>query len=140
MTAAGRVAGRRNMLLVCLLLVIMAGLGSRMIHTGFPVVDKYAGDALYAVMVFLFISLFSTSLTPRARACAALIIMTALEVFQLTLLPREMSNSSCIMVRVAGRLLGTTFGWLDLVAYYVGIAFALFADHYWITTIREKDG
>ncbi len=140
MMATSRVAGRQNMLLVCLLLVIMAGLGSRMIHTGFPIVDKYVGDALYAVMVFLLISLFSTSLSPRVRACAALIIMTALEVFQLTLLPREMSNSSHIMVRVTGRLLGTMFSWLDLMAYYVGITLALFADHYWLTTIREKDG
>lgn len=140
MMATGRVANRRNTLFVCLLVVILAGLGSRMIHTGFPIVDKYAGDALYAVMVFLLISLVSTSLSLRARACAALIFMTALEVFQLTLLPREMSNSSHIMVRVAGRLLGTTFSWLDLAAYYVGIVSALLADHYWITTIREKNG
>ncbi len=111
-----------------------------MVHTGFPIVDKYAGDALYAAMVFLLISLFSPALSPRARAFAALVIMTALEVFQLTLLPREMSNSSYIMVRVAGRLLGTTFSWLDLVAYYVGIGSALLADHYWITTIREDVG
>jgi hypothetical protein len=138
MIASGRIADRRNMLLVCLLLVIMAGLGSRMIHTGFPIADKYAGDALYAVMVFLIISLFSGSLLPLARAFAALIVMTALEAFQLTLLPREMCSSAYIMVRVAGRLLGTTFSWLDLVAYCVGIVSALLADQYWINTIREE--
>ena len=92
-----------------------------MIHTGLPILDKYAGDALYAVMIYLFITLLLKAATPFGRAVVAMMVMTGLETFQLTLIPLEMIKSGNVLMKVSGRLLGTTFSWLDLAAYFVGI-------------------
>jgi hypothetical protein len=48
--------------------------------------------------------------------------MTAIETFQLTLIPAHMLASSHVIVRICARLLGTQFSFLDLLAYGVGIA------------------
>ncbi len=119
----------RGRILAALAMVIITGLGSRMIHSGILLVDKYLGDALYAVMVYLLFTFAWRSASPLRRAVAAAVIMTALETFQLTLIPLEMTKSGDIALRIAGRLLGTTFSWLDLTAYFVGIVAALFADY-----------
>lgn len=109
-------------------MVIIAGLGSRMIHSGILLVDKYLGDALYAVMVYLLLALVWRNASPLSRAVVVALFMTALETFQLTLIPLEMSHSGNIILQIIGRLLGTTFSWLDLAAYFVGIVAALVVD------------
>jgi hypothetical protein len=53
--------------------------------------------------------------------------MVALESFQLTGIPAALYASNRLPLRLAGRLLGTQFHWLDLVAYAAGILpFAIF--------------
>ena len=126
--AARRVGYGRGRLLICLIVVIMAGLGSRMLHSGLPLVDKYAGDALYAVMIYVIFSLFRKTSSPLSKAMAVMVFMTLLEVFQLSSIPLELTRSENVMAKFAGRLLGTTFSWLDLAAYFVGIAAVLFAE------------
>ncbi|HBG07150.1 MAG: hypothetical protein A2075_08165 [Geobacteraceae bacterium GWC2_58_44] len=118
---AQRVPARERKLILGIIAVIIVGLGSRMIHTGLPILDKYAGDALYAVMIYLFITLLLKAATPFGRAVVAMMVMTGLETFQLTLIPLEMIKSGNVLMKVSGRLLGTTFSWLDLAAYFVGI-------------------
>lgn len=100
-----------------------------MVHSGILLVDKYLGDALYTVMVYLLLALAWRSASPLRRAVAAAVIMTGLEIFQLTLIPLELSHSGNIVLRIIGRLLGSTFSWLDLAAYFVGIVAALIADY-----------
>ena len=43
--------------LLLLAAIVATGILSRVIHTGWIVFDKYLGDALYAAMVYLLISL-----------------------------------------------------------------------------------
>jgi hypothetical protein len=119
----------RGRILIALAVVIVVGLGSRVIHSGFLLVDKYLGDALYAVMIYLLLTLVWSSASSLRRAVAVAVIMTVLETFQLTLIPLGMSHSEDIILRIAGRLLGTTFSWLDLAAYFLGIATTLFAEY-----------
>ncbi|HTB11126.1 MAG TPA: DUF2809 domain-containing protein [Bryobacteraceae bacterium] len=106
---------------VGLLCIIGLGILSRMIHTGFVVFDKYLGDALYAAIVYVILRLFwrATALTV---AVTTVIVMTAIEVFQLTMIPAHMLASQHLMARISARLLGTEFSFLDLFAYGVGIA------------------
>ncbi len=104
-----------------LAVIIGLGLLSRAVHTGWIVIDKYAGDALYAAMVYTLITFFA-SLPPWRKAVLAMAIMTALELFQLTLIPAHMLHSPHFAVRIAARLLGTEFSFLDLLAYAVGIS------------------
>lgn len=104
---------------VLLVAIIVAGLLSRMVHTGFLIVDKYLGDALYAAMVYVLLQL-----TGRVQPVWfwAASLMTAIEFFQLTGIPAGMLRSGNTALRICGRLLGTEFGVMDLVAYGVGIA------------------
>lgn len=103
-----------------LALVIAAGLLSRATHTGLILIDKYLGDALYAVMIYLLLP----GRFPSPKAAWAMAIMAGLECFQLTGIPAEMAQKGTTLLRLAGRLLGTSFHWYDLVAYAAGIGCA----------------
>ena len=100
--------------------IIALGIASRVVHTGWVLFDKYLGDALYAVMVYVLVSLIWPVSSLR-KAAAAMAIMTAIEVFQLTLIPAHLLTSRHLAVRIFARLLGTDFSFLDLTAYAVGI-------------------
>jgi len=102
-----------------LAVIIAAGILSRVYHTGFFLIDKYLGDALYAAMVYVLFRL--TSCVTRVALWSA-VTMTTLELFQLTLIPAAMLHSASLPVRLCARLLGTQFSVFDLLAYAVGIA------------------
>ena len=110
----------REYWIACLVCIVGLGIVSRVVHTGWIILDKYAGDALYAAMVYALISLVWQ--TDRLRkAVLAMLIMTALEVFQLTMIPAHMLASENPAERILARLLGTEFSFRDLLAYAVGI-------------------
>jgi hypothetical protein len=113
-----QVAGGRRFWWGLLAAVIAAGLLSRAAHTGLRLFDKYLGDALYAVMVYI---LFRLAGVARVAVWAA-VAMTAIEFFQLTRIPADMLRSAYPAVRVCARLMGTEFSVLDLLAYAVGIS------------------
>lgn len=97
--------------------IIALGILSRVVHTGLPIFDKYLGDALYAAMVYQLLRL-----RRKVAVLPAAVIMTGLELFQLTGLPAQLLASEHLAVRLCARLLGTEFSFLDLLAYAVGIA------------------
>jgi hypothetical protein len=110
-------AGGRRFWWGLLAAIVAAGLPSRVAHTGLRLFDKYLGDALYAVMVYI---LFRLTGIARVAVWAAA-AMTAIEFFQLTGIPAHMLRSAYLVVRICARLLGTEFSVLDLLAYAVGI-------------------
>jgi hypothetical protein len=63
-----------------------------------------------------------------ALALPALALMTALELFQLTMIPARMLASGHLIVRMCARLMGTEFSFQDLIAYGVGIGGIYLAD------------
>ncbi|BDC48966.1 hypothetical protein F183_A12820 [Bryobacterales bacterium F-183] len=101
-----------------LVAIVAAGLGSRMVHTGWIVFDKYLGDALYAAMVYVIVRM---AWPARLALGIAAAIMVGLELFQLTGIPARLVMDERLGVRLFARLLGTTFGVSDLVAYAVGL-------------------
>jgi hypothetical protein len=103
---------------LCIAGIIAMGILSRVVHTGFVVFDKYLGDALYATMVYAVLRLLSS---PAASAVCAMLVMTGIELFQLTLIPAHMLASEHLMTRICARLMGVEFSFLDLLAYGVGI-------------------
>src|SRR5882724_13265647 len=103
---------------LCLVGIIAIGILSRVVHTGLVVFDKYLGDALYAAMVYAILRLLSTA---AASAVCAMFVMTAIELFQLTMIPAHMLVSEHLMTRICARLMGVEFSFLDLLAYVVGI-------------------
>jgi hypothetical protein len=108
--------------------IIAAGILSRVGRTGYLVVDKYLGDALYAGMVYALLRQVGQA---RAAAGGAALVMIGIELFQLTGIPAAMLGSESGVVRICARLLGVQFGWLDLVAYAVGIGGIFFVDERW---------
>lgn len=102
----------------CIVGIIAAGILSRVVHTGLVVFDKYLGDALYAMMVYAILRL---GWKPAASAVSAMAVMTAIELFQLTMIPAHLLASEHWITRVCARLMGVGFSFLDLLAYAVGI-------------------
>jgi hypothetical protein len=98
--------------------IIAIGILPRVVHTGLAIFDKYLGDALYAAMVYAILRLVSTS---ASAALCAMLIMTSLELFQLTMIPARLLASEHLIMRICARLLGVEFSFLDLLAYGVGI-------------------
>jgi hypothetical protein len=105
--------------------IVVAGLGSRAVHTGFRLFDKYLGDALYAAMVYVLLRL--TGRITRVALWAA-VAMTAIELFQLTGVAAGMLGSANPAVRACARLMGTEFNVGDLAAYAAGIGVLAAAD------------
>jgi Protein of unknown function (DUF2809) len=118
MDSSLRSPGHRVVALSC---IIAIGILSRVIHTGFVVFDKYLGDALYAAMVYVILRLLWRA-TAVVVAVTTLIVMTVIELFQLTMVPAHMLASKHLIVRISAMLIGTEFSFLDLFAYGVGIA------------------
>ena len=102
----------------CIVGIIAMGILSRAVHTGLAIFDKYLGDALYAAMVYGILRLF---LRAAASAVCAMVVMTAIELFQLTMIPAHMLANEHLMTRICARLIGIEFSFLDLLAYGVGI-------------------
>ena len=113
---------------LCLVGIITVGILSRVVQTGLVVVDKYLGDALYAAMVYTILRLFWRAAVPARLAVTAMAVMTAIELFQLTMIPAHLLANEHVMVRICARLMGTEFSVLDLLTYAVGIACIYLAD------------
>ncbi|MFI2609764.1 DUF2809 domain-containing protein [Kitasatospora sp. NPDC018619] len=99
-------------------LTVAAGLGVRAVLGGD--FAKYAGDALYTVLVHALLVLAVPSLRPGRAAALAAALSWAVELFQLTGLPDGWGRRSTL----ARLVLGSTFNPPDLLWYLVGAACA----------------
>ncbi|MFF1645342.1 DUF2809 domain-containing protein [Streptomyces sp. NPDC058240] len=99
-------------------LTVLAGLGVRALADG--AFAKYAGDALYTVLICALVAVIAPGARPAVRAGTALAFSWAVELLQLTGVPAELSRHST----VARLVLGSTFGAPDLLWYAVGAGFA----------------
>ncbi|MER5630139.1 DUF2809 domain-containing protein [Streptomyces nitrosporeus] len=99
-------------------LTVAAGLGVR--TAGGGEAAKYAGDALYTVLIHTLVVLAVPRTRPRAAAGAALALSWAVELAQLTGVPERLAAHSTL----ARLVLGTTFNAPDLLWYAVGAASA----------------
>ncbi|WP_264797360.1 ribosomal maturation YjgA family protein [Arthrobacter mangrovi] len=120
---AARSAGKRRAALVAAgAATIVLGLSVRAL--GEPAWAGPAGDALYAVMVYVAIAFLLPRKPRPLAALAALAACTAIELFQLTGIPAALA-SAWTPIRL---VFGTTFGLFDLAAYAAGAAAGLAAD------------
>jgi hypothetical protein len=105
---------------LALLLIIAAGLGSRVFGRHLPaVVATYAGDTLYATMVFVGLAILAPRSSTARLATTALALSVAIEVSQLY----HASWIDQIRDTTPGALvLGYGFLWSDLACYVAGVA------------------
>lgn len=106
---------------------VVAGLASRRFGAVLPeVVAAYAGDVLWATMVYLLIAAGWPSASTRRVALAAAIVSLAVELGQLYHAPWI---DAVRQSRLGGLVLGRGFLWSDLACYAAGILLALAIDH-----------
>lgn len=96
--------------------IVGAGLGLRAVATGS--VAKYGGDALYTLLLLTLVVLVAPRVSPLVAAGSALALSWAVEFFQLSDVPAELSERSA----VARLVLGSTFNPPDLFWYAFGAA------------------
>ncbi len=108
------------------LLVIGAGLFLRSRFCGAPpVIEKYGGDALWALVVFLGLGFLFPRAATFTLAVSALTISWGVEFFQLYRAPWL----DALRATLPGKLiLGSTFNLPDLPAYALGIGFGAMAE------------
>ena len=117
---------RRSLYLVATIIAVLLGLASRRYAAVLPqFIAEYAGDTLWALMVFLGICVVWPRASSGRAAVAALLISYAVEVSQLY----HAAWIETIRRTTLGRLtLGSGFLWSDLVCYATGVAAGLVLD------------
>ena len=106
-------------------ITIVTGLAVRARKQWFPGwFNDYAGDALYAVMMYFLVSLV-TGTHPSAKALIALVLCYIIEFSQMF----QFEWLNAIRQTTPGRLvLGSGFLYSDLAAYLIGVVAAFFID------------
>ncbi len=106
--------------------VILLGLASRKYPFLFPAfLGKYPGDALWALTAFIGFGLLSPGASASRLAGLAFTTSCLVEFSQLYHAPWL----NAIRATTPGHLLlGTTFSWLDICAYSVGVALGVVLD------------
>jgi hypothetical protein len=105
---------------------MLLGLGSRRFRSDLPwFVAEYAGDTLWAAMVYFILALIWRNAGAGRLAVGASGFSLAVELSQLYQAPWI---NAVRATRLAGLVLGYGFLWSDLVCYAVGVAFAVGID------------
>ncbi|MFB7670202.1 DUF2809 domain-containing protein [Kitasatospora purpeofusca] len=103
---------------VAAVLTVGAGLAVRTVAGGEAA--KYAGDALYTVLLYALAVLVAPQLRPAVAAAWAAGLSWVVELFQLTGVPDDLARRSTL----ARLVLGSTFNPPDLLWYLVGAGLA----------------
>jgi hypothetical protein len=119
---------KRRTLIYLSLVVIALGMASRILHFENAIFNKYLGDALYAILLYLLISILVGNISSITKGAIVFVFMIALELFQLTQIPLTFGQNKNVLIRFIATLLGTVFSWLDVLAYVVGIVVIAFID------------
>ncbi|MEV8453760.1 DUF2809 domain-containing protein [Streptomyces sp. NPDC052095] len=114
-------------------LTVLAGLGVRALLDGD--LAKYAGDALYTVLICALVAVVAPGARPAVVAGTGLAVSWAVELLQLTGVPAGLSRHST----VARLVLGSTFNAPDLLWYAVGAGCAWAVAARWHRARRWPD-
>jgi len=119
---------RRPLLqLAATVLVIALGLASRAFPQWVPdSLGKYPGDALWAMMIVFGLGMVATRMRTWQLALWSLLICFAVEFSQLYQAPWIVELRSHALGHL---VLGSFFGWFDLIAYAAGVAVAAIVDN-----------
>ena len=119
--------------------IMFAGLGSRKLKAYLPsFLAEYAGDTLWALMLFLLVSTLLAKRPTLTRAAISLALAFLVEISQLYHAPWI---DSIRQTTLGGLVLGFGFLWTDLVCYSVGIVLGLVVESAIAARIqRTKEG
>ena len=116
----------RFVYLLAAIVVVIAGLASRRYRGQLPAfVAEYAGDTLWALMVFLLVSTLLAGRPIQLRAAISLALAFLVEISQLYHAPWI---DAIRQTTLGGLVLGFGFLWTDLVCYSVGVIIGVIAE------------
>jgi hypothetical protein len=115
---------------LCGLIIGIAGIASRVFHSGFPLIDKDLGEALYAALAYVLLSIVWPRPLPARKALITMAAMCAVEAFQLTGVPARFAASGNSVLKLIAVVLGTTWSWRDLLGYALGVATVALLDYF----------
>ena len=122
----GQLTGKRFVYFFSASTVVVAGLASRKFREHLPqFLDAYAGDTLWALMVYLYVSTLLASRPIAVRAAISVALAFFVEVSQLYHAPWI---DGIRQTKLGGTVLGYGFLWTDLVCYSIGIAVGAVAE------------
>ena len=107
---------------IAIVLVIALGIVSRQVRLGNILWDKYLGDALYAVMLYLGLRWLWPRQGTVKHLVWATVLVLLIESFQLTGIPAAMRLSGSSIQKLISVALGTKFHLYDILSYLVGNA------------------
>jgi hypothetical protein len=129
---------RRLVYLVCAVVVVALGLASRRYAAHLPVfISEYAGDTLWALMVYLGISILVPGSRVSVRAGIALAFAFAIEISQFYHAPWI---DSLRRTTLGGLVLGFGFLWTDLICYATGVFIGVLVDSLVVSKARARSG
>jgi hypothetical protein len=111
------------------LIIVIAGVASRVIHSGIRLIDHDLGEALYAALAYMVLGIVWPQLGPARKALIAMIAMVVIEAFQITGVPARFAASAHPGLKLLAIVLGTAWSWRDLLGYAVGIAIVGLLDY-----------
>ena len=129
-------ARNRIVYLISVAIVMVLGLSSRKYACNLPeCINTYLGDALWAVMIYLFASLLLKDRKPSLIALLSLLFCYLIEISQLYHAPwiDAIRNT-----RLGGLVLGFGFLWTDIIAYTLGIGVMLAIESVYLWFKQKK--
>lgn len=112
-----------NYFLIAILLFIVEVLIAMFAHDQF--IRPYFGDFLVVILVYCFVKSFLN--TPFLKtAIAVLVFSFTLEVLQYLDIVNKIGLGHSKLART---VIGTSFEWIDLIAYTLGIAFVIYVEN-----------
>jgi|ERR1035437_3016082 hypothetical protein len=122
--------------LISMAIVMVLGLSSRKYAGYLPeYINTYLGDALWAVMIYLFAALLLKDRKPSQIALLSLSFCYLIEISQLYHAPwiDAIRNT-----RLGGLVLGVGFLWTDIIAYTIGIGSILATESIYLWSKERK--
>ncbi len=117
------------------IITVFLGLASRNYREQLPaVIGEYGGDTLWALMLYLMISVLFVGRPIATRASISLALAFVVEVSQLYHAPWI---DGIRQTTLGGLVLGFGFLWSDLVCYYLGIAIGALTE-LWLASTGKK--
>lgn len=117
----------RLLYFIFIIVVIILGLSSRHYSNILPwFIGTYAGDTLWALMVFFIIGFIFNKCSTNKAALISLIFSYSIEFSQLYHAPWV---DSIRKMKLGGLILGYGFLWSDLVCYAVGIFIGVLTEY-----------
>ena len=118
----------RFLYVIAALIVIILGLASRKMASDLPeIVNMYLGDALWALMIYLYVAIIFKTLSIKWVVISSLLFCYLIELSQLYHAPwiDQIRNT-----RLGGLVLGFGFLWSDILAYTMGVGIGILLE--WI--------